>query len=314
MTDAELEPLLDRVMQASGDATFFEISTALALCWFCAREAEIVVWETGLGGRLDATNVVTPAVCAITHIGLEHTQFLGETLAQIAEEKAGIIKPGIPVATVSQDEIVMSVLRNRAQQQDALLRVIAETDLGEFEPPLAGEHQRWNTALAVAASRQAWPSLTDSVIRGGLKKTIWPGRCQLIERDNGLPPVLVDGAHNPMGATALAREIQRRWGRGKVTLIFGSLADKAIAEMSALLSATAAEVLLAPVRSERAASMETLSHHLPKGRVCASLTEALAIAEQRGRPMVIAGSLFLAGEALALLAGRAAAAHPNERL
>ncbi len=314
ISDKELDRHLVRVMSLAESATYFEISTALALDWFRARGAEIVVWETGMGGRFDATSVVTPEVCVITHIGLDHTQYLGNTLARVAAEKAGIFKPGVPVITPEQDPSVLDVLRAECQRLGSPLTVIDGADLGEFEPPLAGAHQRWNTALAVAAVRAVRPAIGTAILRDGLRRTRWPVRCQLVERGAGKPPVLLDGAHNPLGAEALAAEIRRRWPRGEVTLIFGALGDKDCTEMGRILSGTVAHVRLCPVPNERTASVGEIARFFPGARCTESLEAALAEADREGRPIVVAGSLFLAGEALRWLTGGTSSPHPNESL
>lgn len=314
INDAELTAHLDRVLEIAGDATFFEISTALALSWFAARAAEFVAWETGIGGRLDATNVVVPQVSVITSIGLDHTQYLGETLPAIAREKAGILKRGVPAITGEHPPEVAEAIAAEAEARGAPLRVVGPCDLEAFEPPLMGAHQRANAALAVAALRVALPHLPDATIRAGLRKTRWPARCQLLERGAGRPPVLVDGAHNPPGAEALAAEARRRWPGREITLVFGALADKRVAEMGKILSAVAAETFLAPTPSERAASPEQLRAAVPSGRTMPSLREALLEADRRGRPILVAGSLFLAGDALSLLGGEDPPEHPNELL
>jgi dihydrofolate synthase/folylpolyglutamate synthase len=313
ISDAELTPLLERILPIAGDATFFEISTALALAWFRQRQADLVILEAGLGGRLDATNIVTPQVTVITPIGMDHMQFLGGTLVEIAREKAGIIKPKVPLVTPRQEPVVMEALLAQAAHLEAPVTVIDELRLDEFASPLAGDHQRWNTAVAVAAARRFQPSLPPEIIRRGLARTRWPGRCQVVERPGPLPPVLVDGAHNPMSVRALVQEVIRRWGPGRVTLIFGALGDKDLAEMSAILASMAAQVLLVPVASERSASIGELARLLPSGRPMDSLADAMREADRAGRPIVVAGSLFLAGEALELLAGRnQAERHPSE--
>ncbi|MCC7519297.1 MAG: bifunctional folylpolyglutamate synthase/dihydrofolate synthase [Verrucomicrobiae bacterium] len=312
ITDAELAVHLDRVLKIAGDATFFEISTALALSWFAAREVDLVAWETGIGGRLDATNVVTPRVSVIASIGLDHTQLLGDTRAEIAREKAGIFKSGVPAVTCEHPPEVAAAIEAAAAKRGTPLRVVGEKELGAFEPPLAGAHQRANAALAVAALRLAIPALGDDTIRAGLRNTRWPARCQLVERGGDRPPILVDGAHNPPGAEALAAEVRRRWPEQAVTLVFGALADKRIAEMGVRLRPVADEVLLVPTPSERAASPAALRAALPGGRTMPSLAAALDEADRLGRPVVVAGSLFLAGEALILLGGGRDAGHPNE--
>ena len=314
ITNDELAFHLGRVIPLAGLATFFEISTAVALSWFAEVGVEIAVWEVGLGGRLDATNVVTPLISVITRIGLDHEQYLGSTLARIAAEKAGIIKPGVPVVSQAQEPEVMQALFERSRELQSPVTILRQADLDEFPSPLTGEHQRWNTALAVAAVRTARPSLGRREIEQGLAGTIWPGRCQEISRMGRGPVVLVDGAHNPMGARALSVEIERRWGREGSTLIFGALADKNVGEMARVLDPVSAKSLLVPVRSSRSCSALDLKRHFPKGAVFSSMSEALTEADRLGKPIVIAGSLFLAGEALALLNGDAAAVHPNETL
>ncbi len=314
ISDADLVRLLKPVLRAAGKATFFEITTALALCWFRERKAEWVVWETGLGGRLDATNIVTPRASVITHIGMDHMEFLGDTLEQIASEKAGILKPNIPAITPVQHATVMRVLKTRAKKMKSPLKIIRNSDLDEFIPPLIGEHQRWNTALAVEACRQVIPLLQTSRIREGLKNTRWPGRCQMVKRRGDLPVVMLDGAHNPAGAQALAGEIKKRWGNHSVTLIFGALADKDVPGMLRILKQAAAEIFLVKVDSERAAKTGDIRSHIPRAQMFTSLPDALKVADSKKRPVVIAGSLFLAGEALGLLGCAGRKRHPNERL
>ncbi len=314
ISDDELGMELERVMAVAGEATFFEISTATALCWFRGKQAEIVVWETGLGGRLDATNIVTPLVSVITHIGLDHTQLLGSNLSQIAREKAGIIKHGIPVVIPMQEDEVMDVFLEKAREENSPVVLVRESDLDQFEAPLAGKHQRWNTALAVAATKLVHPALSRPAIRKGLSMTRWPGRCQLVERGGGLPPVLVDGAHNPMGAHALAGEIERCWGRKNAALIFGVLVDKNIPEMAKILRPVVQEVLLTRVLSERSSDLADLARCFPGCHTFSSLSHALTQADRMQHPIVIAGSLFLAGEALSVLAGARPILDPNESL
>lgn len=312
--DEELDSILENVLSVTGNATYFEISTALALIWFQRKCAQIVVWETGLGGRFDATNVVTPKVSIITHVGFDHTQFLGTTLTQIAQEKAGIIKPGIPVLTISQDPEVLNVLENKAKEQRSPFTVIGKKDLYEFNSPLNGEHQNWNTTLAVSASRMVIPSLERSVIQEGLKETVWPGRCQIIQRNKILPIILIDGAHNPMGVSTLLKEIKKQWRNKKITLIYGALADKDLAKMGNALNAIMGEIFLVKVSSERSASPEKLLQFIPRGKIFNSLKSALFEADKIGHPIVITGSLFLVGEALSFLTEKeGTACHPNEQ-
>jgi dihydrofolate synthase / folylpolyglutamate synthase len=315
--NGELEELLARALRVGGDATFFEITTAVALLWFEKQNAEYVAWETGMGGRFDATNIINPVMTIITRIGMDHMNFLGNTIAQIAFEKAGIIKPGVPVVVHEQEPEVEEVIENRAKEVGAPLSWVTQQRLLEFNPPLAGEHQQWNTALAVQAMRLLFPEVRDEQIREGLAGTVWPGRCQLIRRA-GKPDVLVDGAHNPQGLEVLIREVRRRWLGGRISFIFGALGDKETASMSRMVGELDADIFLSPVASERGAAVEQLKTSLPKAVTCASLKDALARADQLGRPIVVAGSLFLVGEALQVLGELDRAcegqSHPNETL
>lgn len=312
--EEELTPILEEVLGYAADATFFELSTAVALRWFSQKQTEIVVWETGLGGKFDATNVVNPQVSVITHIGKDHTDFLGQRLSEIAEQKAGIIKKERPVVTPRQDAEILDVLIHHAHEQRAALKIIEESELDEFPSPLSGDHQRWNTALAVHAVREIFPGIDPNVIREGLAGTYWPGRCQLVERGGGAPPILIDGAHNPLGAKALVHQVRQLWGNRKVTLIFGALADKAVGEMAAIFSDVARQVIFTPVRSERSSGIDQLTAVFPAGVGAANFGKALARADSSNHPIVVCGSLFLAAEALEFLGLKSGRGHPNELL
>ncbi len=180
--------------------TFFEITFALAMDWFRKRKREWVVLETGMGGRLDSTNVVTPQVCIITSIGLDHQSSLGHTLTEIAGEKAGIIKPGVPIVTLKQSPEVMQVISAVARERGAPLTVVT-TPIRSHRVALAGQHQLWNAALAVAAFKAAGFTLSDQVLRKGLGEVEWPGRFQRLNDER----LIIDGAHNPAAADTLTR-------------------------------------------------------------------------------------------------------------
>ncbi len=315
--DSVLEPLVERVLNVvSEEVTFFEISTAVAFLWFQQMKADVVVLETGLGGRLDATNVVTPMITVVTAIGFDHMQFLGNSLKEIAGEKAGIIKAKIPVITPPQEPEAQMVIQNSAKDKHAPLIEITEEQLGEFKAPLSGEHQKWNTALAVAAVREFCMRSGEqvpskSVVEKGLKQTRWPGRCEIVERPSK-PILMIDGAHNPLGVRALVQEIRNRWGEGKVLVIFGVVADKNIKEMIALLQPVAKQMFFTRVPSDRSASLDELRRLIPKTECFDSLPEALEKADLQSDPIVICGSLFLVGQALALVRGTNEKLQPNE--
>lgn len=285
--------------------TFFEIATALAAWWFAREGAEVVVWETGLGGRLDATNAVTPLVSAIAPVGLDHQQWLGESIEEIAREKAGIIKPGIPAVSAPQPAAARAVLEARAEEIGAPLRFVADAYRGALGLP--GAHQRWNAALALAALDAAG-LLCDADARSkGLASVVWLARFQRVGDD-----VVIDGAHNPAGTEALVETWREVFGQTRARLVFGALRDKDAAALLRRLREIADEVWLVTVANPRAVpSGELRALAEDAGFACvreASLAEALATARSAGGPALVAGSLFLAGEALAVLEGRPAPA------
>ena len=278
--------------------TFFEITTALALWWFRDAGAQVLVLEAGLGGRLDATNVLTPRVSVITAIGLDHTQWLGDTLGKIALEKAGIIKPGVPVVTAPQDPEAMAVIERVAYERGAPLTRVESPWQGPVS--LAGSHQRWNAAVALAAMDAAGLAAP----AGALAQVEWPGRMQRLGGDGR---VVLDGAHNPHGAKALVVAWREIFGDEKPVIIFGAVACKDHAEMLSILSGLAARLILTTVDSPRAVPASELAAAAPEAMMTATLEEALAGVPRGGGhpPVLICGSLYLVGQALALLGGHA---------
>ena len=282
--------------------TFFEITTALALAWFQQQNAEIVVLETGLGGRLDATNIVTPVVAVITPIGLDHMQYLGDTLAAIAGEKAGIIKRGCIVLSAPQPPEAEAVIRAAAEAAGARLKFIAEP-LGKDCPlALAGSHQRRNASLAFAAIIEAGLRPEPRVVREAFANVTWLARFQCAD-----DRTVIDGAHNPHAAAQLAATWREEFGDEKAVLILGILADKDGPGVIAALLPLAARIICTPVRSPRALAPAELaeivraqSPALPVS-IADSLEAALAEARTNDGRILIAGSLFLAGEALVRL-------------
>ena len=282
--------------------TFFEITTALALAWFQQQNAELVILETGLGGRLDATNIVTPAVSVITPIGLDHMQHLGSTLAEIAGEKAGIIKPGSIVLSAPQPPEAEAVIRTAAGAAGAKLKFITEPIASEIPLALAGSHQRRNASLAFAAIIEAGLRPDPRVVREAFAKVSWPARFQRTDERT-----VIDGAHNPHAATQLAATWREEFRDEKAVLILGILGDKDAAGVIAALLPIAARIICTPVRSPRAlapsdlaAMIRAQSPALPVS-IAESLETALAEARTDGNRILIAGSLFLAGEALVRL-------------
>ncbi len=292
--------------------TFFEVVTVMALRYFAAQECDLIVWETGLGGRLDATNIVTPLASVITNIQYDHQEWLGARLSSIAREKAGIIKPGIPVLTAASKPEALRVIEKIARERGApLIRVTqAETHvapLNTLDLPLPGDHQRMNAALAVATVRalKGQIPISEKVIRAGLSRTKWPGRLQLITQISGRK-ILLDGAHNVAGAESLASALKDILPTIKRTLILGILEDKDWQGMCRILAPLARRIYLVPVSSARAVQPGHLSRVCRRANrsaervICDSVVEALGRATYE--PFVIVtGSLYLVGEALELL-------------
>ena len=283
--------------------TFFELTTVLAAWWFARQGADFVVWETGMGGRLDATNAVTPLVSVITPIGLDHQKWLGDTLAQIAAEKAGIIKPGVPVVSAPQPDEARAVLEAKAHEAGSAIAFVAEPwDGGPVG--LSGSHQLWNAALACAALRAAGAGAEAKAEIQGLRSVVWPGRFQLVAEN-----FVIDGAHNPEAVETLVATWREVYGETKAALVFGALRDKDAGQLLRALRAIADEVWLVPVSGERGASAAELHPSAQAAGFTAihdvPLEMSLVAARASGRPVLVAGSLFLAGEVLALLQGTA---------
>ncbi|MCI8633368.1 MAG: bifunctional folylpolyglutamate synthase/dihydrofolate synthase [Lachnospiraceae bacterium] len=209
-------------------ATFFEIITAMAFSFFASEKADVVVLETGVGGRLDATNVIeSPELCLITSISLDHTKVLGETLPEIAAEKAGIIKRGVPVVLAENPREVQQVVQQQAEDVGSDF-YYAPAELEEIPPlRLAGAYQQQNAAAVLRCAQlllqKGW-RITEETIRRGLANTHWPGRMERSQFQG--KPLLLDGAHNPGGAHMLAEYLEKQYEKGSCTLVFSALAKK----------------------------------------------------------------------------------------
>jgi dihydrofolate synthase / folylpolyglutamate synthase len=281
--------------------TFFELATVLAAWWFAREEAEFVVWETGMGGRLDATNAVMPLVSVIMPVGLDHQAWLGETITLIAAEKAGIIKPGVPVISAPQADEVRAVLEAKAVEVGVQIGFVsAPWETGPVG--LAGAHQRWNAAVALAALRAAGVEVGEEAVRSGLAKVKWPGRFQ-----RAGAALVVDGAHNPPATAVLVATWREVFGHVKARLVFGVLSDKDASALLHLLRTIADEVCLVPVAGARGTSVDELRPIAEAAGFPAvytsTLEEVLAKERQDSTPVLVTGSLFLVGEVLALLEG-----------
>jgi dihydrofolate synthase/folylpolyglutamate synthase len=302
------------------DATMFETTTALALDHFAREAVDVAVLEVGLGGRLDATTVGTPAVTALSRIDLDHQEVLGSTLAAIAAEKAAIIRAGVAVSAAQAPEaaeilqaraaavgVPLSMegrelsVRVRARDADGQVLDCAGPDwrLDGVRVSLRGVYQSSNALVALAAARAL--GVADAAAREGLAHVRWPGRFDVLRA--GDRTVVLDGAHNPAGAQALAASLAAWFGDTPVTLVFGALRDKDARGMLAALAPRARRVILTASSSVRAARPEALRQALPAGtaaELADSAREALALAAREPRtPIVcIAGSLSLLGDVL----------------
>lgn len=300
--------------------TLFEFVTVLALQYFAEQKCDLVIWETGLGGRLDATNIVNPIASVITNIALDHTQWLGDTLAKITAEKAGIIKPGIPVITAADAPEALEVIQSVAADKHAPLRIVNATDIAAFpyQLSLRGKHQQENAALALAVVQEMRPQLpvTDDALTQGFATVHWPGRLQLVTLASG-QRILIDGAHNADGMTLLRESLQQDFAGEKPVLLMGALADKDWRAMCELIAPLVSEIHLIPVTSQRTIAPVELAAACQMANPCVlihlhdSLAQALAASSDRPFRL-ITGSLYLVGEALEQL-GAAAIPSSNER-
>ena len=327
---ALLETLLAKVPWALRDdgLTFFELATLLAFLAFAEARVDVMVIEVGLGGRLDATNVLEkPAACAVAALGLEHTQHLGPTLSHIAREKAGIFKAGSPAVSAGQPLEAAQLLQRRADSLHTMLWRPGRDYAFESRPErafcyqgpewtvrperlsLPGHHQRGNAALACALLEAArLPGVTAAHAAQGLASAVWPARLEQVLKD-----VYVDGAHNPHAAAALARALPELLQGRPLRLVFGALQDKDAAAMLHELGPLAASVHYCAPDTPRALAPEVLEHVWP-GQIHDGVPQALAAARAEGGVVLCCGSLYLAGEARAALLGQALAPMPADPL
>ncbi len=323
---ARLKSVIDRLMAEERlvyHPTYFEVVTALAFVEFAERDVDVAVLEVGMGGRFDATNIVRPLVSVITTIAKDHEGHLGSTLGKIAFEKAGIIKPVIPVVCGVRRGPALREIRRVAREREAPLTEVFGpgrrletrrtregyrfTYVGEngryaFSPGLAGRHQGENAAVAIAASEvlsRVWRPLESAKILTAVRETRWEGRLETVRRR---PLVVLDGAHNVEGVTALVSHIKEVIRR-PVVIVFAAMKDKDLRAMTRILFPAASAIILTRVPYKRSATPEELLAAAPpfKGRVLLERDTRravdLALAESHGRtPVVIAGSLFLIGE------------------
>ncbi len=330
--DGEILALYRRVRRTlralDREPTFFEFTTAMAFDAFARGGVDWAVIETGMGGRMDATNVIDPCLAVITNVSLEHREYLGRTLTHIAFEKAGIVKRRRPVVTGIRQPSALRVLVEIADRRAAPLyragrdfgvRITGEDvfayrgirlRLNDLRTALAGEHQRANAALVLAACELLMPrapGISERSMREGLAATRWPGRLEVVRER---PLVLLDGAHNLDASRALARHVKERYAGRPVTLVVGILDDKPYRAMLRRLAPLAARVIATQAATPRALPAERIaaaaSRFSPRVEmrptVTQALEQALRTAPEQG-VVLVAGSLYVVGEAKAALEG-----------
>jgi dihydrofolate synthase/folylpolyglutamate synthase len=324
--------------------SFFEMLTAIAFEYFAQNKIDIAVLEVGMGGRLDATNVVEPLVSVITDISLDHQQFLGNTVAEIAREKVGIIRRGGAVVTLPQQPQANDVIGNAILDLEArgvtavpyvppvspassenlvprtggapVLRYPLQVMDKEItvETPLVGRHQLRNVALAVATaeelSKQGF-AITPESIERGIRETHWPGRFQVVPGTDSAPEYVFDVAHNPAGAWALRSALSLCYEDRQLTFVFGAMRDKAISEMTEILFPLAERVIATPADNPRSATAEEIRQAAARTSTDIEAAGDVASALERARVLagphgvvVITGSIYIVGEAMRRLGVR----------
>ncbi len=349
IADADFAATHERVAAAAAELvaradlpwhpSFFEMLTAMAFHRFAEAQVDIAVLEVGMGGRLDATNVIPQRLCVITDIALDHQKYLGETIAEIAHEKAGIIAAGSTVVTLPQlpaanDVIGHAILECGARGVSAAAyvppvspnapeRTAREAGIAQQYPlsvfgeeilvqtPLAGRHQLRNLALAIAAAEQLAGqgfSLSAADIAEGIRSTRWPGRFQVLAASASRPEIVLDVAHNPAGVWSLRAALSERYGERPLTVVFGVMRDKAIGEMAEILFPLAERVIATCAANPRSATPEEIcqaAHRISVDlatapTVAAAIQQACQGAGAHGL-VVITGSIYVVGEAMAAL-------------
>ena len=317
--------------------SFFEMMTAIAFVHFAREQVQIAVLEVGMGGRLDATNVVEPMVSVIADISLDHQKFLGNTVGEIAREKVGIIRPGGVVVTLPQqpeaNDVIGNTILDLGARGVSAVQYVPPVSPGNteyliryplqimgkqilVETPLVGRHQLRNVALAVATaeelSKQELAGITPESIERGIRETRWPGRFQVVPSRAGWPEIVLDVAHNPAGAWALRSALSERYDNRPLVFVFGAMRDKAISEMTEILFPLAERVIATRPENPRSASPEEIQQAGSRtGAEMEAVTEVGA-AMERARDsagpdaiIVVTGSIYLVGEAMRILGVRA---------
>jgi dihydrofolate synthase / folylpolyglutamate synthase len=328
-TFSRIQLLIEELLAAAklrAHPTYFECVTAMAFEYFARERVEFGVFEVGLGGRLDATNILSPVVTMITRIDFDHENFLGHSLREIASEKAGILKPGIPLVLAEQVPEAREVILARAAElgspviepakvfrvdresmEEGRVRArIREADsdkVFEIAPSLPGRFQLQNALNAVTAARflqKRGFRIPDEALTNGIANTIWPGR---LEKLQSAPDIYLDGAHNPGAARELAHFLEQNFQKRKIWLLYAALRDKAVDEVAGLLFPHAAEVIFTAPNTVRAVSATQLAeitgHHAAHYSVIPDAERALDHVLAHAAPedaIFITGSLYLVGQ------------------
>lgn len=351
ISDAEFAVIYDRVEATANELvtrgelpwhpSFFEMLTAMMFEYFASCGVELAVLEVGLGGRLDATNIVDPCISVITDIDFDHQKFLGNTLPEIAHEKAGIMRPGGTVVLLPQHPAVNDTLGKEIMDRDAhavsavkhmpplapagdeneaspssavqhnrfALEVMGEEIVVDF--PLPGRHQLRNLALAITAAEELNRfgfRITARHVEQGIRMTRWPARFQVIPPDESNPEIVIDVAHNPAGAWALRSALSTSYEGRPLTLVFGAMRDKAIGEIASILFPLAERVIATRAENPRAATADEITELGAHTHADILKEDSVRAALERARELagsrgviVITGSMYIVGEALGIL-------------
>jgi len=325
----KLKPIVKKTLKETGShPTFFEVVTAMALTYFSDKSVDYVVLEVGLGGRLDATNIVNSKICIITNIDYEHTDILGNSLKSIAEEKSGIIKEDAFVITSENKKEVLKVFERICKEKNAKLfqiqknfrikKIVCDSEKNVFsvksrfyrydklKVPLIGEHQIINASMAIAAVKSLDRDIGEKPIRKGLIETHWPGRLEII---NKKPLILMDAAHNPAAMKQLVKSL-RLFNYRKMILVFGVMKDKDIKKIIAVIAPKADLIIINKPRLERAAEPELIQNYAKKFSktiIIKNVRESIKYAKSIARKddlICITGSIYMLSEARSKSMGR----------
>lgn len=312
----------------AGEPTYFEFTTAIAFLYFAKEQVDIAIIETGLGGRLDATNIISPFVSIITPISLDHMDYLGDKIEEVAAEKGGIIKDETAVIIAKQEDASLKVLQQIAKDNNAEVFLIGrdfsignlsangfdycgmKSQIKGIEISMYGDYQKENASLALACIERLAVDgykVKDNHLLSGIKGTFWPGRFEIISDD---PEIILDGAHNPAAAKGLANSLKTRFNGGRGIFVLGFMGDKEIEAMLAEFAPIASGIILTKPAGDRAfdpaAATPEVVNSLPDSKVTVipdmkeAIDEGIMLAKEKSF-IIITGSLYVVGEARAIL-------------